>query len=340
MSIIKEPSQFYYLFHNILNNFNFKNNQSKKDIILLGQGWFAKGFLEHINKSKYNIINITRNEFVNTPLLLSTLKYENIPKKDEFRKKIDEELNEIITKIDVENQIVITNKNNYNFNDKYLVVGLGPNNDYGFYWNDKINQIKTIINNDLIKKINNICVVGSGPTGTELSFYLKDLGFNVSIVDNEKLSNLYNYISSNGKNKILNSLKNNNIDLITESLFNESISKKFDHHIFAIGSRSNDLTSSWKINSKLQLNGNTNIFAGGDCILQNYPKNAQVAYQQGEYVARYLNGENYDDFKYIDKGIALYIGNDKYYVEVNTPVGKLKNEISNVFINFYYKFFK
>ena len=111
-----------------IKNIFFDNNNSdhpKKDIILLGQGWFAKGFIEHIDKSKYTIINISRNKFVNTPMLLDNLKSNtnnnlNIIK---FKKLIDKEIDETIIKIDLETEQIITNKNKYLWKNKYLVCG-------------------------------------------------------------------------------------------------------------------------------------------------------------------------------------------------------------------------
>lgn len=335
----------YYFFYYFYNKLNIINENNKKEICVLGQGWLAKGFLENINRSKYTITNITRNNFVNTPMLLSKLKNneknkdENIENQNNYLKKyIDNEINGNIEKIDLENSIVYTTNGNYNFHNKYLVVGLGSNTDTGIYWNTKINEINNLDKN----KIKKICIVGSGPTGTELSFYLKDLGFDITIIDIEKINNLYNYLSTGGKEKILQRLNDKNIKLIDNSLFNETISKQFDYNIFAIDSISNNLTSNWKINSKLKVNNLHNVFAGGDCILQKYPKNAQVAYQQGKFIAQYLNGQLDIDqeFKYVDNGIALYIGDNKYYIELKNKVIKTKLEIPEFLVIIYYKLFK
>ena len=264
-----------------------------------------------------------------------------------FIKNVDIEIDENVEKIDLEESVIITDKNKYNYKDKYLVVGLGSNVDNGFYWNEKINEIKELYNEPNNTNTKNICIIGSGPTGTELAFYLNDMGFNITILDADKKENLYKYLSSEGKEKILNEFKKYKITLHDNTMFNETIRKNYDYNIFAIGSRSNDLTSKWSIDSNLKLVNYDNIFSGGDCIMQQYPKNAQVAYQQGVYIAKYLNNEINEInenknplFSYDDKGIALYIGDNKYYVEINSYYGVLQQEINHIFIELYYKIFK
>ena len=42
------------------------------------------------------------------------------------------------------------------------------------------------------------------------------------------------------------------------------------------------------VNGKLKLNGSLNIFALGDCTITKYPATAQVAFQQGCFLAKYF----------------------------------------------------
>ena len=51
-----------------------QDDSKKKTVYLLGQGWLAKGFIDYIDKNKFYIINISRHNFVHTPLLLQTMK--------------------------------------------------------------------------------------------------------------------------------------------------------------------------------------------------------------------------------------------------------------------------
>jgi NADH dehydrogenase FAD-containing subunit len=131
----------------------------------------------------------------------------------------------------------------------------------------------------------------------------------------------------------------NKIKLYPEKMYDKKMDRLYNHTIFAVGARSNDLTSSWKTTPKLNLIDYPNIFAGGDCIVSEYPKNAQVAYQQGKYVAEFLNGQTENDFTYDNKGIALYLGNYLYYCEINTKLfGQMKVYVPSFLVNLYYRY--
>jgi NADH dehydrogenase FAD-containing subunit len=60
-----------------------------------------------------------------------------------------------------------------------------------------------------------------------------------------------------------------------------------------------------------------NVYIGGDCINSGYIKTAQVAYQQGAYVAKRLNGDIPKDqpFEYKPNGVLINIGNKKVIIE-------------------------
>lgn len=300
----------------------------KKEIIVLGQGWLVKGFLDNINHSNYKIINITRHDFVNTPMLLSSINEPSKTHKISNHHKIDSLIKETITNIDLVNQNVITEKNKYSFKNKYLICGLGSNTDNGVFWNNKINELKQL------KDSKKICIVGAGPTGTELAFHLHDLKHKITLFDG--LPNVYTYLTPSGRQFILDRLEQLNIKLYINKMYSNNDTKDYDLVIFAIGSRSNDLTSKWKLTSKLNLEGYDNIYSGGDGIVSQYPKNAQVAYQQGKYIAQRLNKKGYKikddkDFKYESAGTSLYCGEDKYYVESSMMINKS-------LMNIYYKF--
>lgn len=342
---INEPS-IYYLFKKLKNNFNdnynkyYNKNNNKKEIILLGKGWLAKGFTDYIDKKKYNIINIYKNDFSNSPMLLPKIKYNNNFIINNNKSNNTNEFIKTIKKIDLENNIIITDIDEINFKNKILVVGLGNNYDISEYWNNNINNIKQMMEENKLGK--NICVIGAGITGTELSFHLNDIGCNITLLDKDKLDNLYSYISKDGKDKILNKLYKNNINLLTEKTFDKS-NHNYDYYIFATGFIPNKLTIGWETNKYLQLNNNPNIFIGGDCAHNNLPKNAQIAYQQGKFIARYLNNKLSEDeikngFTYKNKSVAIYIGNNQYYIETNIFNKNIKITIPEFFVHFYYLF--
>jgi NADH dehydrogenase FAD-containing subunit len=338
----------------------FKNNNkhNKKDIILLGQGWFSKGFMEHIDKSKFKITNIYRNSFVNTPMLLQTIKsndmyfYNTNKKVSKFTSLIDVHVKDEIIKIDLDKSIIHTKeKKMYSWKNGYLVCGLGSNTDIGYFWNLNINNLKKLDTVDAglqsertSRTPYKICIVGAGPTGTELAFHLNDLKHKITLYDG--LPDVYTYLTPYGKNYILDKLYFNDIKLVTNKMFSEDDNKLFDKVIFAIGSRPNDLTSKWETTKQLQLIGYDNIYVGSDGIMnKGLPRNAQLAYQQGKYIALKLNNtlsskQINDDFKFENKGIALYIGNGMYYVEL-VLFGKVYNmKISEKIMNIYYNLFK
>lgn len=317
---------------------NHKEENNKKKVVLLGQGWLAKGFLEHIDKRKFYVINITRHEFVNTPMILKTINLKNNYKKNNnFIKKIDEIIIDEINKIDLENKNLQLKYSNLSWKNGYLVCGLGSNEDIGKKWFETINKIRF----DSNKK--SYCIIGSGPTGTELAFYLSDKKYDVTILDMIDNSKIYNYISEKGKNIILNRLDNSQIKLLSSTPFTESMKSKYDEVIFATGSRPNNLTFGWKLTTKLNLENYNDVFFGGDCVHYSLlPKNAQVAYQQGKYIAERLNDNNHkkDDFKFENNGIALYSGNETYYVETKILENEIKTLIPSYLIDLYYFIFR
>ncbi len=302
-----------------------KSKDDKKEVLLLGQGWFAKGFMDHINKNKFYITNITRHKFVNTPLLISESKTND--EINNFTKKIDKIIFDDIQEIDLEKKIVATKNNNYLWSDKYLVCGLGSNEDIGNKWLPIIEKIRTNLG---LKKY---CIIGAGPTGTELAFYLSDKNNKVDILD--MASDVYNYVDSFGKVIILDHLEKFKIGLFCNTPYTENMKEKYDEIIFATGSKPNSLTKDWKITPELKLENFDNVFVGGDCINNSkLPRNAQVAYQQGKYVAETLNGNVEKDFEFNNKGISIYIGNGTHYVE-HKDTG-YKGKLPSEFIKLYY----
>jgi NADH dehydrogenase FAD-containing subunit len=57
------------------------------------------------------------------------------------------------------------------------------------------------------------------------------------------------------------------------------------------------------------------LFIYIDAHYNNNLKTAQVAYQQGAYVAKRLNGEINKPFEYSHNGISLHLGNKKVLIE-------------------------
>ncbi len=98
--------------------------------------------------------------------------------------------------------------------------------------------------------------------------------------------------------------------MMFETKYNSNYSNDF---IFCGGTKPNNLTINYKTNNYLQIN--ENIYMGGDSNNTNINKTAQVAYQQGVYVAKRLNGEIDTEFNYNHNGSSLNIGNKKVLIE-------------------------
>ena len=82
-------------------------------------------------------------------------------------------------------------------------------------------------------------------------------------------------------------------------------------------------------NSNLEIEQETNIYAAGDCALvkgSDYPSTAQLAQQQGRYLAKALNrkakGKTIKPFRYHHMGMLAYIGNKQALAD--TPGPKLR----------------
>ena len=65
------------------------------------------------------------------------------------------------------------------------------------------------------------------------------------------------------------------------------------------------------------MESNSNVYIGGDCANTSYIKTAQMAYQQGEHIARQLNGEidKNTKFEFRSNGITLNLPNQRVIVE-------------------------
>jgi len=307
--------------HNIFDFIHIQYNQKqkeKKKVILLGDGFFARGFLHTINHSKFNIIQIYRDKFINPQDIFYNLQRNEIYTdcyhiRDLFQPKI--------TKIQEDIQTLQINKNNSIINNKfyfhdYLVIGLGSQKSVKS-WSEDINNISNINNlvNPEAYNSKNIAIVGMGPVGLELGMILNK-NHNVDMFDFLNEEKILSFVNPYYKRYILNSMKDKNMSIHLEQMYNSS-NYNHDKVIFCVGNKSNILTKSIQINDKLQSIDYNNVYIGGDCVdSMKYIKNAQCAYQQGVYVAKRLNGTTCDEpFQYISKGISLNIDDKQILIQ-------------------------
>ncbi len=268
----------------------------KQQIVLLGDGFFARGFLHYIDNNKFSITQIYKDEFINPQDIMYSLQhnkyYNPLHLRDYFTKPADIKIKTKITELDITKPNEVKINGTY-FNYNYLVIGLGANKSLFEWKND-------IINNNYN---NNLSIIGMGPTGIELSCILSE-NKNIYLFDMLSKDTIFK-----NKDNLLKILESKNINMMFETKYDSKYSKDF---IFCGGTKPNNLTIHYKTNNYLQIN--ENIYMGGDCNID-YNKTAQVAYQQGVYVAKRLNGEIDTEFKYNHNGTALNIGCKKVLIE-------------------------
>jgi NADH dehydrogenase FAD-containing subunit len=307
-------------YNNINNNFKVDvDKQQKQSVLLLGDGFFARGFLHNINYSKYDITQIYRDEFINPQDIFYNLQRNDSYKgsfhfRDLFQPKIKK------IKEDIKSLQIVNNKismiNNKLYSHDYLVVGLGSQKSLKSWADDMDNLFYNNINfNKKNKK--NIAIVGLGPVGLELTMILNKNN-NVDLFDCLNEEKILSYVKPYYKKFILESIKDKNINITLGGFYNKS-EHNHDKIIYCIGNKCNDLTKNIKINGKLQMTPFNNIYIGGDCIDSNdYIKNAQCAYQQGVYVAKRLNmitNVNDDAFEYKSTGLSLNIDDKRVLIQ-------------------------
>lgn len=296
-------------------NLFFCFNNDKKNIVLLGDGFFARGFLHNINFNKFHITQIYKDDFINPQDMMYNLDrnqnyYKSSHFRDLFNKTADVKIKENIIDMNINKLYITINSNNYYYD--YLVIGLGANKSLA-KWKDELNEINNFNYNTINKKFNiNIDIIGMGPVGLELTNILSQK-FNITMYDILSKEKVFNYVSPINKELLFDLLDKKNVNLS----FGEMYKNNNNYSIFCVGSKPNILTQSLKpINKYLQTD--KNIYVGGDCINSNdFIKTGQVAYQQGVYVAKRLNGDIPLDkpFEYSHNGISLHLGNKKVLIE-------------------------
>ena len=310
-----------------------------KKIIIVGFGWASIGFLQHINTKKYDITLISKTDhFLYTPLLAQNVKQDRflIINIDQIKTPLAF-IHEKVENVDFRQNLV--NKNKYD----YLVFSHGTEvntfnipgvqeNTFYFKTFEDIAKIKKPIFELPINAT--VAIIGCGLAGTEFVGSLADMKrFNILAID--ALDRPLITFDKSLSQEVIDNWKRENIKMYFKSFVQKINSNsleikdkpelEFDMAIWCGGIKMSDLSQKVNkllqlennrgipVNEYLQIQGQGNLFAIGDCAFSSNPPTAQVAYQQGVYLAKHFNNDFKKNQKFVfqDKGQIGYIGNGK-----------------------------
>uniref|UniRef100_A0A6C0AW32 FAD/NAD(P)-binding domain-containing protein n=1 Tax=viral metagenome TaxID=1070528 RepID=A0A6C0AW32_9ZZZZ len=348
--------------------FNIINMEKKKKIIVVGFGWGSVNFLKYIDTDIYDVQIISKNKsFIYTPLLARNIKDNRNLELDinDINNKISLIENEV-KNIEFDNNKVIISNNTVNYD--YLILSHGSSvntfnisgvkeNCYFLKSNDDATNLRNLLLN--LPKGANIAVIGCGLTGSEIVGTLIDYNkFKISAIDavprpltmfNSKLSDFTTNIWNLNK---VNLYMNHMVSKITKDTiyFKNNNKINYDLSIWCGGIKLSPLTKiimetlnmennkGIEINDMLKVKNTKNVWAIGDCAYSGNPPTAQVAYQQGYYLAKQFNSgfTNKNEFHFKNKGQIGYIGNKNSIYQNNyfTASGNLVYYL-NTFIHMY-----
>ena len=295
-------------------NLDKTNNNTKPKIVLLGDGFFARGFLHNINFNKFHITQIYKDPFINPQDIMYSLQrnirynpQSMLHLRDFFTRSVDHKIQTNINSLEINQIRNIVTVNNQSFPYNHLVIGLGSHKSLN-QWKDEINSLVS-------KPHMMVGIVGIGPTGIELGTILSKYS-NITMFDMLPKSKVLDTLRPATKDTILGALEERGIHTHFAKPY-DSKEYNFDKVLFCGGSRMNSLVKDTGLVVNEFMQANRNIYLGGDCVETGFPKTAQVAYQQGVYVAKYLNGDipYSKPFNFVSKGTAINIGDKKVIIE-------------------------
>ena len=344
-----------------------ENDDKKKNIYIIGNGWSSYYLSKYLDKKKYSVKIISPNEkILNTTKLV---KYINEDVDIEFENKNVHIINDIVLDINLDLKKIYTQNNIIKYD--YIIFSIGSEyNDFGiegvakyalkFKSKEDIMILKKKLNNLDIK---NICIIGSGATGIELASKLKSMNYNIDII--EGFDNILPGFNNITKNQIKNYLKNNKININLKNfvkkidvnkIYTNEKEFNYDLVIWTGGIKFNGFKKTILFNSlnkikeikprginvydDFSIDESKNIFCLGDMIANKGPPTAQNAKYQGIWLAHYFNNNldnewlKKNEFKEKDLGKILHL-NDKLYMEsyfYNGFLNKIFDYIINLFI--------
>lgn len=175
-------------------NQNNEHIKNKKNIVVVGYGWAGKSFYDNIDKKKYNVQIVNKNNYMlNTTKLKKSLYSHDdkliVPLQNVYRNDI---ILGSVENIDLTNKKVETNSLQ-NVRDTlyydYLVLAVGSEvNDFGIegvkehcnFLKDEIDLIKLQKRyypneSQIIRMEQKVGILGAGPAGIELAFEISNI---------------------------------------------------------------------------------------------------------------------------------------------------------------------
>jgi NADH dehydrogenase FAD-containing subunit len=279
----------------LFSRFIGKFDNPKPNVFVVGYGWGGKNFCEQIDRSKYNVIVIDKkNYFLNTPKLVQFSALNKASININEKNFIEDEVTNIIVK----DKLIVSNNRSYLYD--YLVVSSGSvPNTFGIKGADTCTFYKTIDDAKKLKESltsnNKYQIVGAGPTAIEVAFELSKKGKSVTLI--EATNTILPNFSDEMRNKVLNKLKDANIELLLEHKVKSIDEHKIEtdkkqipryYTLWMAGIKPTPLVKEISnVNEYLQ--HNKNVFVIGDAIRGHGPPTAQNAKQQGIYLAKHFN---------------------------------------------------
>jgi NADH dehydrogenase FAD-containing subunit len=319
--------------------FIYKN---KPTVVVIGSGWGATAFTDHINKNKYTVKVISKSPYrLNQPRLIPDFK-------PSYKKLTVEPILDNCLSVDFDNKTVKATNGNYEYD--YLVIASGSEpNDFGIS-GVKTHCVTFKTESDLERLQNvltphsKITIIGAGPTGLELAFKLNLMGHSVTILDamptilpgfTETMQQQTKAILDERKIPIYNNMKITKVTE-TEIVISDRKIKRDPIVIWTGGIRPTSFVRDLNKNRPFTTNGylkvQPNVYALGDVVTGHGPPTAQNAKQQGKFLAKHFN----DDFqlisryKYKEAGRVLDLG-DGLLVEYNRHVMRLPSFFRFIF---------
>ena len=277
----------------------------KPNVVVVGYGWGGKNFCEHIDRSKYNVTVIDKNNyFLNTPNLVRFNDLSNATVPIEEKNLLVDE----VKNIEVDNSRLILSNQVKSYD--YLVVSTGSiPNTFGIKGAESCQMYKSIDDAKALKESldsnNAYQIIGAGPSGIEVAFELATKGKSVTLI--EGAYTILPNFSDAMREKVLEKLKEKNIKLFLNqcvtNIDNEFIQTQKStfprtYTLWMAGIKPTPLVKDISnVNEYLQ--NNKNVYVIGDSIRGHGPPTAQNAKQQGIYLAnRFNNNFKSEPYKY------------------------------------------